>query len=64
MSGCLMPRFDGAILSQEWKEARRGKLVNGVPRSSQRGITGSEMLTSNSALNDDLCGAAVSRGSK
>ncbi len=29
---CLIPRFDGAILSQEWKEALWDKLVTGAPR--------------------------------
>ena len=30
--GCLIPRFDGAILSQEWKEALWDKFVTGAPR--------------------------------
>ena len=30
---CLIPRFDGAILSQEWKEALWDKFVTGAPRS-------------------------------
>ena len=29
---CLIPRFDGAILSLEWKEAVWGKFVIGAPR--------------------------------
>jgi hypothetical protein len=29
---CLIPRFDGAILSQEWKEALWDKFVMGAPR--------------------------------
>ena len=41
---CLIPRFDGAILSQEWKEALWDKFVTGAPRSSQRGATGSSPL--------------------
>lgn len=28
--GCLIPWFDGAILSQEWKEALWDKFVTGV----------------------------------
>ena len=28
MARCLIPRFDGAILSQEWKEALWDKFVN------------------------------------
>ena len=31
-SASLIPRFDGAILSQEWKEALRDKFVTGAPR--------------------------------
>ena len=29
---CLIPRFDGAILSLEWKEAAWDKFVMGAPR--------------------------------
>ena len=29
---CLIPRFDGAILSQGWKEAVWDKFVTGAPR--------------------------------
>jgi hypothetical protein len=29
---CLIPRFDGVILSQEWKEALWDKFVTGAPR--------------------------------
>jgi small multidrug resistance family-3 protein len=29
---CLIPRFDGAILSREWKEALWDKFVTGAPR--------------------------------
>jgi hypothetical protein len=29
---CLIPRFDGAILSQAWKEALWDKFVTGAPR--------------------------------
>ena len=29
---CLMPRFDGALLLQEWKEAFWDKFVTGAPR--------------------------------
>ncbi len=29
---CLIPRFDGAILSLEWKEAVWDKFVMGAPR--------------------------------
>src|SRR6056297_3337172 len=29
---CLIPWFDGAILSQEWKEALWAKFVTGAPR--------------------------------
>ena len=29
---CLIPRFDGAILSKEWKEALWDKFVTGAPR--------------------------------
>lgn len=29
---CLIPRFDGAILLLEWKEALWGKYVTGAPR--------------------------------
>ena len=32
LSRCLIPRFDGAILSQEWKEALWDKFVMGAPR--------------------------------
>jgi hypothetical protein len=41
---CLIPRFDGAILSQEWREVLWDKLVTGAPRSSQRGATSSSPL--------------------
>ena len=30
--GCLIPWFDGAILSKEWKEAAWDKFVTGAPR--------------------------------
>ena len=29
---CLIPRFDGAILSKEWKEALLDKFVTAAPR--------------------------------
>jgi hypothetical protein len=29
---CLIPWFDGAILSQEWKEALWARFVTGAPR--------------------------------
>ena len=29
---CLIPRFDGAILSPEWKEALWARFVTGAPR--------------------------------
>ncbi len=29
---CLIPRFDGVILSKEWKEALWDKFVTGAPR--------------------------------
>ena len=29
---CMIPRFDGAILFQEWKEALWDKFVTGAPR--------------------------------
>ena len=29
---CLIPRFNGVILSQEWKEALWDKFVTGAPR--------------------------------
>src|SRR3989338_8784105 len=29
---CLIPRFDGAILSQDWKEALWDRVVTGAPR--------------------------------
>jgi hypothetical protein len=29
---CLIPRFDGVILSQEWKEALWDKFVTAAPR--------------------------------
>jgi CO/xanthine dehydrogenase Mo-binding subunit len=32
LSRCLIPRFDGAILSLEWKEAAWDKFVTGAPR--------------------------------
>jgi hypothetical protein len=32
LSRCLIPRFDGVILSQEWKEALWDKFVTGAPR--------------------------------
>ncbi|MFT7027624.1 MAG: hypothetical protein ACJAVS_001855 [Paracoccaceae bacterium] len=31
-SSCLIPRLDGAILSQAWKEALSAKFVTGAPR--------------------------------
>jgi len=31
-SRCLIPRFDGVILSQEWKEVLWDKYVTGAPR--------------------------------
>jgi hypothetical protein len=31
-SRCLIPWFDGAILSQAWKEALWDKFVTGAPR--------------------------------
>jgi hypothetical protein len=34
ISMCLIPRFDGAMLSQEWREALWDKFVTGAPRSS------------------------------
>jgi hypothetical protein len=34
VSSCLIPRFDGAILSREWKEARWDRFVTGAPRPS------------------------------
>jgi hypothetical protein len=43
-AGCLIPWIDGAILSQEWKEATWDRFVTGAPRSSQRGATGSSPL--------------------
>jgi hypothetical protein len=33
---CLIPWFDGAILSQEWKEALWDKFVTGAPRTADR----------------------------
>ncbi len=33
---CLIPRFDGAILSREWKEALWDKFVTGAPRPRSR----------------------------
>ena len=30
---CLIPRFDGAILSEEWKEALWDKFVMAAPRT-------------------------------
>ena len=35
-SGCLVPRFNGALLSREWKEARWDKFVTGAPRTVTR----------------------------
>ena len=32
VSVCLIPRFDGAILSLEWKEAAWDRYVTGAPR--------------------------------
>jgi hypothetical protein len=32
LNRCLIPRFDGAILSREWKEALWDKFVTGAPR--------------------------------
>src|SRR3546814_15512297 len=32
---CLIPRFDGAILSLDWKEALWDKFVTGAPRPRQ-----------------------------
>ncbi len=32
MTRCLIPRFDGAILSLEWKEAIWDRYVTGAPR--------------------------------
>ena len=43
-ASCLIPWFDGAILSREWKEALWDKFVMAAPRSSQRGATGSSPL--------------------
>jgi hypothetical protein len=31
-ASCLIPRFDGVILSKEWKEALWDKFVTGAPR--------------------------------
>ena len=31
---CLIPWFDGAILSQEWKEALWDRFVMGAPRTA------------------------------
>jgi len=28
---CVIPRFDGAILAQEWKEALQDRFVIGAP---------------------------------
>jgi transposase len=33
---CLIPRFDGAILSLEWKEAVWDRYVTGAPRPRTR----------------------------
>uniref|UniRef100_UPI0020A6D086 hypothetical protein n=1 Tax=Mangrovicoccus sp. HB161399 TaxID=2720392 RepID=UPI0020A6D086 len=33
---CLIPRFDGVILSKEWKDALWDKFVTEAPRSSDR----------------------------
>jgi hypothetical protein len=41
---CLIPWFDGFILSKEWKEALWDKFVTGAPRSSQHGAIGSSPL--------------------
>ena len=41
---CLIPLFDGAILSQEWKDVLWDKFVTQAPRSSQRGAIGSSPL--------------------
>lgn len=43
-SRCLVPRFDGAILSKEWTEALWDKFVTEATRSSQQGATGSSPL--------------------
>lgn len=37
---CLIPRFDGAILSLEWKEAVWGKYVTGAPGSVRNFVCG------------------------
>jgi hypothetical protein len=36
LARCLIPRFDGAILSLEWKEAVWDKFVMGAPRRRTR----------------------------
>ena len=33
---CLIPRFDGVILSKEWKDALWDKFVTVAPRTSTR----------------------------
>ena len=40
---CLIPWFDGAILSQEWKEALWDKFVTGAPRPRTLSELGSVM---------------------
>ena len=45
-SSCLIPRFDGAILSLEWKEAVWARFVTAAPRSSRRGAIGSMLSLS------------------
>jgi hypothetical protein len=61
----LIPRFDGVILSQEWKEALWDKFVTREPRSSQRGAIGLSPLAmarlqSSNTVIASIAGAAKS----
>ena len=35
---CLVPAFDGAFLSRDWKEALWGKFYTGAPRRQRRSV--------------------------
>jgi hypothetical protein len=37
-SRCLVPAFDGAFLSRDWKEALWGKFYTGAPRRQRRSV--------------------------
>lgn len=55
---CLIPRFDGVIISQEWKEALWDNLVAGAPRAR----TPSEQQYSDRSLRSRYGGAGLAGG--